>query len=137
MSARVRKAFWLLLCLVAGGPCAFLVLETAGIPYAAVAFFAVVWVGRRRQILPETLLAFGLTYTIEICRYAITDLISSLQQGDYLTAAFFAVHMGVAFGIVAAGVFGLTLRRRMLEQDEQQRRSQDPDGQGKQPETTH
>ncbi|TMG28427.1 MAG: hypothetical protein E6H93_13080 [Chloroflexi bacterium] len=137
MSARVRKAFWLLLCLVAGGPCAFLVLETAGIPYAAVAFFAVVWVGRRRQILPETLLAFGLTYTIEICRYAITDLISSLQQGDYLTAAFFAVHMCVAFGIVGAGVFGLTLRRRMLEQDEQQRRSQDPDSQGKQPETTH
>ena len=134
---RARKAFWLLLCLVAGGPCAFLVLETAGIPYAAVAFFAVVWVGRRRQILPETLLAFGLTYTIEICRYAITDLISSLQQGDYLTAAFFAVLMGVAFGIVGAGVFGLTLRRRMLEQDEQQRRSQDPDSQGKQPETTH
>jgi hypothetical protein len=124
---RPRVAFWLLLCLVVGAPCAFLALEGAGIPYAAIAVFALVWIGWRRQILPQTLLAFGLTYAVEIGRYAITDLVSALQQGDYPTAGFFAVHMGVALGIVGAGVLGLTLRRGMLEQDEQQRRSQDSD----------
>ena len=105
-----RKAFWLLLCLVAGGPCAFLVLETAGIPYAALAFFAVVWVGWRNQILAETLLAFGFAYAIEIFRYGVTDAISALQQGDYLTSAFFAANDSVAIAIVGTGVALLALR---------------------------
>jgi len=108
---RARKAFWLLLCLVAGGPCAFLVLETAGIPYAAVAFVAVIWVARRRHILPETLLAFGLTYAAEIFRYAITDLLASLQSGDYVTAIFFVAHIVVAVAILGTGITLLARRR--------------------------
>jgi hypothetical protein len=108
---RVRRAVWLLLCLVAGGPCAFLALETAGIPYAALAFLAVVWVGRRHRILPESLLAFGLSYAIEIFRTASPDLVSWLQQRDALTSAYFGVHIAVAIGIVGTGI-GLLIGRR-------------------------
>jgi apolipoprotein N-acyltransferase len=108
---RVRIAFWLLLCLAAGGPSAFLALEFVGIPYAAAVFFAVVWVGWRRKILPETLLAFGLTYAIEIFRIVSFDVFSWLQPRDYLTSAYFAAHIVVAIGIVGAG-FTLLVRRR-------------------------
>lgn len=108
---RVRIAFWLLLCLVAGGPSAFLALEFAGIPYAAAAFCAVAWVGWRRKILPETLLAFGLTYAIEIFRTVSFDVFSWLQPRDYLTSAYFAAHIAVAIGIVGAGVTLLVRRR--------------------------
>jgi hypothetical protein len=83
-------------------------------PYAALAFLAVVWVGRRNRILPESLLAFGLTYATEIFRYAITDLISALEQADYLTATFFAIHGCVAIGIPVAGVTLLAKRRSPL-----------------------
>jgi hypothetical protein len=120
-----RIVFWLLLCLVAGGPCAFLVLEGAGIPYAAVAMLALISIGWRRHLLPETLLAFGLTYAIEIVHVASPAVFSALQQGDYLGAAYFALHIGVAVGIVAvgivaAGALSSGLRRGMLEQDHKQ-----------------
>jgi hypothetical protein len=101
---------WLLLGLVAGGPSAFLALEGAGIPYAALAIVALIWVGRRRHILPETLLAFGLTYAAVIFRFAIGELIAAVQQGDYALAAYAVAQIDVAVGIVGAGVLLLTRR---------------------------
>jgi hypothetical protein len=115
--------FWLLLCLVAGGPCAFLALEGVGIPYVAVALFALIWIGRRRHLLPETLLAFGLTY--EIFRYGIADLISAMQTADYSTAAYFAAQDGVAIGFLGAAAIlmrrqALGLRQRHMPADDRQ-----------------
>ena len=93
-----------------GGPSAFLALEFAGIPYAAAAFTAVVWVGWRRKILPETLLAFGLTYSAEVFRIASPVLFSWLPPRDYLTSAYFAAHIAVAIGIIGTGITLLARR---------------------------
>ena len=107
-----RKLLWLLLCLVAGGPCAFLALEGIGVPLVVLALAGVVWVGRRRQMLGETLLAFGLPYSVEIVRIAIPEAISWFQQGDALNGIYFVAHLLVAVAIVLIGCRQLLARRQ-------------------------
>ena len=69
-----RRVLWVLLCLVAGGPCAFLALEFIGVPIAALILATLIVIGRRNNSLAETLLGFGLTYAIEVFRVAASDL---------------------------------------------------------------
>jgi hypothetical protein len=45
------RVLWVLLCLLAGAPCAFLALEFIRIPLAALVLTAIIVVGRRRGTL--------------------------------------------------------------------------------------
>jgi hypothetical protein len=110
----VRRVLWVLLCLIAGGPCAFLALEGIGTPtittvLALVAFVFIV-VGTRNHVLAETLSAFGLTYSIVIVGFAVPNLVLAAQHNHVGTAAFFAGHLAVAGAIVLSGC-GLLLTR--------------------------
>jgi len=111
---RVRRVLWVLLCLIAGGPCAFLALEGIGTPIIttvlALVAVVVVVVGTRRHVLAETLIAFGLTYSIEIARFAVDDFVFAAQQRDVAAAAYFGGHLAVAGAIVLTGC-GLLLTR--------------------------
>ena len=107
-----RKLLWLLLCLVAGAPCAFLALEGIGLPLVALVMAGLIWVGKDRQMLGETLMAFGLPYFIEIAHFAIPGTISTFQQGDLLNAAYFVGHLLVAAAVLLIGSGLLLLRRQ-------------------------
>src|SRR5438094_1919089 len=99
-----RKLLWLLLCLVAGGPCAFLALEGIGVPIVVLVLTGLVWVGRRRQMLGETLVAFGLPYSFEIAHFAVPDASRSFGQGGVLSAAYFVAHLLIAAGLLLSGL---------------------------------
>ena len=105
-----RKLPWLLLCLVAGGPCAFLALEGIGVPLVVLVLAGVVWVGRRRQMLGETLVAFALPYSFEIAHFAVPDASASFGQGEVLSGAYFLAHLLVAAALLLSGL--LLLRRQ-------------------------
>jgi len=105
-----RKLLWLLLCLVAGGPCAFLALEGIGVPIVLLVLAGLVWVGRRRQMLAKTLLAFGLPYAFEIAHFAVPDAGASFGQGEVLSGAYFLAHLLVAAALLLSGL--LLLRRQ-------------------------
>ena len=51
VNSSLTRIGWLALCLILGGPCAFLALETVGLPFAAVALVLVVLIGKRRHLL--------------------------------------------------------------------------------------
>jgi hypothetical protein len=109
-----RRVLWVLLCLVAGGPCAFLALEGIGTPIITALLILVlanlIVIGRRNHVLAESLLGFGLTYSIEIARFAVGDLVSSAQQNDLGATAYFAAHLVVAGAIILSGVWILLAR---------------------------
>lgn len=111
-----RRVLWVLLCLVAGGPCAFLALEGIWSPIIAVVLVAVlaivVVVGKRNNFLPETLIGFGLTYSIEIARFAVGGFVLAVQENDLASAAYFAAHLAVAGAIVLSGCWMLLARDR-------------------------
>jgi hypothetical protein len=111
----VRRVLWLLLCLIAGGPCAFLALEGIGAPVletvlalVAVGFLAV---GIRNHVLTESLITFGLTYSIVIVRFAVPNLVLSVQQNDVAAAAFDATQLAVAAAIILSGCCIVLTRR--------------------------
>ena len=108
----VRRVLWVLLCLIAGGPCAFLALEGIGLPIVALVLFCLIVIGKRNNSLAETLIGFGLTYSIEIVRFAIPDLALAAQQSDLATAAYFAAHLAAAAAIVLSGFWILLTRVR-------------------------
>ena len=107
----VRRVLWVLLCLIAGGPCAFLALEGIGIPIVALLLIGLIVIGRRNHNLAETLIGFGLTYAIEVFRFAIPDLGLAAQQQDLGAAAYFGAHLAVASAILLAGCWILLTRR--------------------------
>ena len=106
-----RRFLWVLLCLIAGGPCAFLALELIGVPIAVLVLASLVFIGRRNDGLAETLLGFGLTYAIEVFRVADSDLGWLAQRPDPGVIAYFGVHVAVAAAIVLSG-FWILLRSR-------------------------
>jgi hypothetical protein len=110
----VRHVLWIVLCLVAGGPCAFLALEGIGAPVLEMVLALVaagfVIVGTRHHVLAETLVAFGLTYSIVITGFAVPNLLSSTEQHDVASAAYFAAHLAVAGAIVLSGCWMLLTR---------------------------
>jgi hypothetical protein len=112
----VRHVLWALLCLIAGGPCAFLALEGIGAPVLEIVLALVavgfVIVGTRNHVLAETLIAFGFTYSIEIARFAVPDLVLAAQQNDVAMAAYFAGHLAVASALVVSGCWVLLTRGR-------------------------
>jgi len=108
----VRRVLWVLLCLIAGGPCAFLALEGIGLPIVALALLCLIFIGKRNNSLAETLIGFGLTYSIEIVRFAIPDLALAAQQNDVATAAYFAGHLAIAGAIVLSGCWILVASKR-------------------------
>ena len=77
-----RKLLWLLLCLVAGGSCAFLALEGIGLPLVA------------------------------LVMAGIPEAISWFQQGDALNGIYFVAHLLVAVAIVLIGCRQLLARRQ-------------------------
>jgi hypothetical protein len=99
-----------LLCLIAGGPCAFLALEGIGVPIVALILVGLIVIGRRNRILEETLIGFGLTYAIEICRVVIPYLAAPGQ--DLGATAYFAAHLAVAIVILLSGCWILLARKR-------------------------
>jgi hypothetical protein len=108
---KVRRVLWVLLCLIAGGPCAFLALEGIGVPIVALVLVGLIVVGTRNRILPETLIGFGLTYAIEIFRVAIPNLVGAQQQ-NLGVAAYFAAHLTVATAIIGSGCWVVLKRGR-------------------------
>jgi hypothetical protein len=108
----IRRVLWVLLCLIAGGPCAFLALEGIGAPIIALVLVGLIVIGRRQHTLGETLVGFGLTYAIEIFRFAVSDLILAVQQHDLANAAYFSAHIAVAVGILLFGSWMLFVRER-------------------------
>jgi hypothetical protein len=112
----VRRVLWALLCLIAGGPCAFLALEGIGAPVLEIvlALIAVgfILVGARNHAFAETLVAFGLTYSIVIVGFAVPNLVRAAQDNDVATAAYFAAHLAVAGAIVLSGCWIVLARGR-------------------------
>jgi hypothetical protein len=108
---RYVRVLWVLLCLLAGAPCAFLALEFIGIPLTALVLAAIIIAGRRRGTLAEMLIAFAATYSIEIYRYAIPDVATFWQQNELPNTIFFAAHIVVATGMLGAAAW-LFLRAR-------------------------
>lgn len=106
----VRRVLWVLLCLIAGGPCAFLALEGIGTPIitAVLVLVALVFiaVGMRRHVLTEALTAFGSTYSIVIVGFALPNFVLAAQHNDVGAAAYFAGHLAVAGAIVLSGCAG-------------------------------
>src|SRR2546423_159318 len=100
-----RRVLWVLLCLIAGGPCAFLALEGIGVPIVALVLVGVIVIGRRNHSLAETLVGFGVTYAIEVYHVAISALSSALEQHDPGAAAYFGAHLTVAAAILLSGVW--------------------------------
>jgi hypothetical protein len=107
----VRRVFWVLLCLLAGGPCAFLALEFIGVPIAALVFASLLFIGWRNESVAETLLGFGLTYAIEVFHVAASGLAWAAQSPDAGVVVYFAMHVAVAAAIVLSG-FWFLLRSR-------------------------
>ncbi len=107
----VRRVLWVLLCLIAGGPCAFLALEGIGVPIAVVVLASLLLIGRRNNSLAETLLGFGLTYSIEVFHVALSDLAWAAQKSELGVIAYFGAHVAVAAAIVLSGFWSL-LRSR-------------------------
>jgi hypothetical protein len=107
-----RRVLWVLLCLIAGGPCAFLALEGIGLPIVALVLVGLIVIGRRINNLAETLIGFGLTYAIEIFRFAVSDLVLAIQQQDVGAAAYFAAHLAVASAILLSGCWILLTSKR-------------------------
>jgi hypothetical protein len=107
-----RRVLWVLLCLIAGGPCAFLALEGIGLPLVALVLLGLIVIARRNNSLAETLIGFGLTYSIEIARFAIPDFALAAQQQGYGAAAYFAAHLAVAAAIVLSGLWILLATKR-------------------------
>ncbi len=105
----VRPVLWVLLCLIAGGPCAFLALEGIGVPIAVFVLASLVLIGRRNNSLAETLLGFGLTYSIEVFHVALSDHAWAAQEPGVI--AYFGAHVAVAAAIVLSG-FWFLLRSR-------------------------
>jgi hypothetical protein len=99
----VKRVLWVLLCLVAGGPCAFLALEGIGVPIVAFVLLGLIVIGRRNNVLAETLIGFGLTYSVEAIRVAVPPLVSFAQRADYGAAAYYAANLVVAAGILLSG----------------------------------
>src|SRR6266702_1035570 len=95
-----RRVLWVLLCLVAGGPCAFLALEFIGVPIAALVPASLIFIGRRNNSLAETLLGFGLTYAIEVLRVTAFDLGWLAQRPGTGVITYVGVHIAVAAAIV-------------------------------------
>ena len=110
-----RRVLWVLLCLIAGGPCAFLALEFIGVPIAALILVTLIVIGRRNNSLAETLLGFGLTYAIEVFRVAASDLEWLAQGSDPGVIAYFGVHVALAAAIVLSGFWILLGRPKPSE----------------------
>ena len=110
-AATTRKLVWSALFLAVGGPCAFLALEGAGIPYVLLVLAGLIWLGRRHGWLPELLTAFGLSYFTGIAWWAVPAVSSSLIEQQPLGAAYFAAHLAVASTILLSGVLLLGRRR--------------------------
>jgi hypothetical protein len=106
----VRRVLWVLLCLIAGGPCALLAVEGIGLPIVALVLVALIVIGRRNNRLAETLIGFGLTYGIQVFRFAIPDLVLATQEQDLGGAAYFGAHLAVATGLVLSGCWMLLTR---------------------------
>jgi hypothetical protein len=98
-----RRVLWVLLCLIAGGPCAFLALEGIGLPIVALVLVSLIVIGRRNNSLAETLIGFGLTYAIEVFRFAVSGLAFAVQRQDPGAAAYFAAHLAIAAAIPVSG----------------------------------
>ncbi len=96
----------MILCLVGGGACAFLSLEGVGIPYALIFLGGMVYLARRRYLLPESLAAFGLGFTVVAARFVIPIL--AYANGDLLTSIYFG---GMLLLGLAAIVTAILLRR--------------------------
>ena len=101
--------------MIAGGPCAFLALEGIGVPIVVLVLVGLIVVGRRNNSLAETLIGFGLTYAIEVFRFAISDLVSAAQQQDLGATAYFAAHLAVASAILLSGFWILLTRSTSSE----------------------
>jgi hypothetical protein len=104
VSVGKRRAQWILLCVVVGAPSAFLSLEGA-FPIALVALVAVVIVSRHWDLVPESVSAFGLSFSIVAARFVIPDL---TIYHDLATRTYFLAILGAGIAMVLFGV----LRRR-------------------------
>ena len=107
---RWRRFVWIGLSLVAGGPCAFLTLEMIGIPFAALTLFGLLVVGQRQRILPETLLAFGLSHGAVVTHFATPDLVTALQQNDSGNTAYAVIHLTVAALMILTALLSMVRR---------------------------
>ena len=101
LAVPIARLLWLLLCLIAGGPCGFLALEGLTIPLVVLAFAAVITIGWRRRILPETLLAFGLCYAAVVLWFALPDAAYSTDMGG---RSYFIAQATVSLAMPLAGL---------------------------------
>lgn len=102
MTPGQRASLWIVLCLVGGGACAFLSLEGVGIPYALVFLGGLVYLARRRYLLPESLGAFGLGFTVVAARFVIPILANA--NGDLPTSVYFGGVLVVGLGAIIAAI---------------------------------
>jgi hypothetical protein len=99
-----RRALWVVLCLGAGAPCAFLTIEGL-YPIPIICLLGVVLIAKRWDLVPESLSAFGAGFTVIAARYLIPDL---FIYNDAATQAYF---LGILAVGIALTVSGLLLRR--------------------------
>ena len=110
------RASWILLCLIAGGPCAFLALESL-FPPAVLAFALLVIVARRGGFLPETVLAFAVSYFAVVTHFAIPDYVLAAQAHDTGNVVYAVAELAAATILLLSGVTLLALRRRPPARD--------------------
>jgi hypothetical protein len=96
-----RRALWVVLCLVVGAPCAFLTIEGV-YPIPIICLLGVVLIAKRWDLLPESLSAFGLGFTVIAARYLIPDL---FIYKDGATRAYFLSILAVGIALTASGLF--------------------------------
>jgi hypothetical protein len=111
-----RSLVWIGLALVAGAPCAFLALETIGIPFAGLTLALLCMVGNRHGVLPETLLAFAVSYATVVVHFAVRDIVSAIQANDTGNTAYAVIHLAAAAILLVTG-FALLARRRRATPD--------------------
>ena len=100
VTAGRKRALWILLCLITGGPCAFLTLEGL-FPAVAVCLFAVVVLSRRVGLLAESLGLFGASFTLVAAHFALPDL--SIYS-NFPTLAYFVAILAAGALMVIAGL---------------------------------
>jgi hypothetical protein len=106
------------LSLIAGAPCAFLALESIGIPLVLLTVILLTVIGRRLRAVPETLLAFSLSYLAVVSHFAIPDLNAAASINDVGNVVYAVIELGFASILLLTALILLALKRWPAARDQ-------------------